>query len=288
MFVLALLAFLAVSGGGGKIQPDAVQQTSLETGNDMKSVIAEFEQILVAGEFHAQPKIGNTALEIKEKIPSYLKLLADLKKDAHGMQIDFIFMAHGIPSSDSEKRVTLKSQEIVLKILEQERYELIGYEGSSAEKVTVDSLASEAGEIIANYFCRLDPHMTALPAHNAIVEAIRRNLQFDSVIAFGEKNPEANIIGMEDPILHRYHAALLGFVGGRYQTTPEWQKMDEMLHLRVSETRSIVALSKMVARMKKDGKTRAVIVIGTSHAEGMRMNSAELKLRSRFFTTTSR
>ncbi len=149
----------------------------------------------------------------------------------------------------------------------------------------MDSVVTETEQNLSPYLQKLDTVFFTQPSHGEIVKAIRLHLECDAVLAWSEKHPEATIVGIEDPLLHRYHAALIELSQGKYPTTPEWAKMDGLLHLRISEMRSIVALSKIVSRMKKENKIKGVIVIGESHAVGMRLNSTELGLSSRFFTT---
>ncbi len=243
----------------------------------------ELERLLP--ELVNQPIVGGMVVDIQKEIPAYKEIVTEAMKVAPGLQIDVIFQAHIAPGHEQDVehlRSIIPVQQKIRAILEQEKYDLVGTEGSCLEKVTFESLIKEQ-EVAYKYMGKFDWHTPAVPSEEERRVIIMSKIESDGVLQYLQKKPEAYIFGYENAVPLSMHGTVIAFLNGSYDMEPKWRDTNEKASNCLRGIRSILPLARLVTKMKKEGLERGVLVIGYLHQE-LRGFCKFFKLDSKFFT----
>lgn len=214
-------------------------------------------------------------------IPAVLAILGDTSPvmsfiteqfdQARGHQIDLILMVHLVAFASPDQNVVVGlSQKVVQDLLEEYRYDVIGLEASSLERVTFNGLVREYQNLL---------RLMEFPYTESNVREYFDSLgQSDGVLGYLQDYPDAHVIGISDETFPLFDLSLQL----RGQDYPERIAFYEQARAFVNDLRSDIALAIMIQSLR-ESRGRGVIVMGGGHSELLVRRVEDLGIRSRIF-----
>lgn len=219
----------------------------------------------------------------------YKTLIIDGLKQIVGRKVDFILNVHvdqGMETNPAFEREVLYSQSGVKELLKLGHYDLIGYETSTEENVTAESLGRE--------MYTYQGQMTGLGGERHTYEDYRNRVawlkDFDGVLQYQEEVPASAVTGVEDLALLDLHGSVLNMISqteaehGRSPRHSQYHECSEAIRAFRSE----IFMAKIGRMLHLRELQKAVIVVGARHAPDLKRIAQDLGLESGFFQTASK
>lgn len=223
------------------------------------SVLPQVEVQL--GQFADEPGLAARVLAVRQRTWQYERLFqrADSLGQALDLTVDIIGQIHRYDQeTEAEHLEMLASQRRVYHLLDSLDYELIGSEGTSREKITIDSLTVTIRRSLDFGFGTADS--------SVVVQVAEIYRQDDGVLAWLWDHPTSHVVGVEDHSLNQLHGAVINRVWrGQHPSLRTWLTW-YVFEGNLSRLRSEMALAKTIVAMAASGYHHGVIVIGTGHA----------------------
>jgi hypothetical protein len=206
-----------------------------------------------------------------DQFPAFERSIPLGLEKAAALQIDVILQSHDfIGASSAEEQQALASQRKLREYLEAHPCDIIGYEGSQLDDVTIKALVDDA------YAQAIQRRMVITRAD--VERGMNESLPYNGVLLYLKDHPAADVVGTEDLALVELHNTVLNLLG---QGIGIGSPLEE-LNLRLSDLRSDLAIAKLSLKLTAKGKKHGVATIGYLHEQRLRSIFDRFGIRGTF------
>jgi hypothetical protein len=260
-----LYSTVLLAADAGKIQP--------EPNNVVSEVKAKLTDLL--GRYPANSLVGSLANQVLAELPGYQQQLdRAISPSDNGLHLDIILVSHGglegklAPGNRVDiSQSQLSSQKLAAQILETLRPQLIGFEGSPGDCLTLESLTEEV--IKTNW------ELGKVVVQDQAQKLVLHWIEQDGALMYYHAHPETKLTGMEETPVYLLQIAL------------QQAKLYGELQNSLNRLRSELGLAKTITQLRKNNLSRGAIVVGYTHEDDYRQALAKTGLSSRFYQTTT-
>ncbi len=259
--LVLVVAVLSLLGCSSSKEDPAITHSAVAkpTSFNYRAQFNKLEQSLAVGT--RDPSLATLSNKVRSRLPIYLEACSKAFPNAQNLKLDFILQWHLDQNCDSDcLQGVSRSQATVKRILQDKRYSIVGYEGSSLARVTMQGLDEE------QYRHILEEHYSA--TRDDVARANELYARYDGVLQYLQESPGADILGIEDDDLWQLHDSVLTQLrsGSRGLDTERLESLQQLAdQLRIM--RSLVALAKIIEDMQRNQVQNGVIVMGFSHGQ---------------------
>jgi hypothetical protein len=255
------MPFISITGTE-HVDPDSLPRGLILT----EDYLAQFEGL---------PCLASKLENIRQNIPIWNAFIDSAWNQADGLTIDLLMQEHASELTPVSKGIE-RSQHAIEKILERERYSVVGFEGNDIPKINEASLRTYTRNLMSS--------LGLSPIEGDVVAITRDYIAQNGGTRYAQRHPDVHLFGCEaESLLSANSCFVYSFKGLRYARGQD-PLMDNLVDA-LEFCRSEMALAKTILELHRLGETRGAIIIGSYHGPAMEGMMKLLRIRGTIYNT---